>query len=114
MHRFDTVTKPTIVSSPPSAAYGTLFSVTYYGASVTSAVVIAPSSTTHCFNTNQRLVGLTIVSHDVLNKQLLLLAPPNAYVAPSQYYMLFLNNDLVYSRAVWIQFDTAENLAAAG
>lgn len=30
---------------------------------VTEAVIMAPSSTTHCFNTNQRLVELTIRSN---------------------------------------------------
>ena len=82
-----------------------MLTVQYYG-TVTSAVFVAPSSTTHCFNTNQRVVGLTIVSNDVLNKVLVLAAPPNANIAPPQFYMLFVLNGLTYSRATWVRLDS--------
>ncbi|EFJ52053.1 hypothetical protein VOLCADRAFT_87199 [Volvox carteri f. nagariensis] len=74
-----------------------------YGAiRVTSAVLAAPCSCTHSFNTHQRLIGLRIASDNVYTGVLTLRGPPDVNIAPPGMYMLFLLNGDVYSRAVWI------------
>eukprot|EP00955_Chlamydomonas_euryale_P059213 357308-Chlamydomonas_euryale.AAC.6 len=70
---------------------------------ITSIVLVAPSSTAHLFNTVQRVVKLHLVSHNTDNKRLLLLAPPNANVSPPQMCIIFLNNGYTYSAARWVR-----------
>ena len=70
---YDFANKPRITGWPDAVGYGQDFLVSYSGeegsaASVTGAVLVAPSSTTHSFNTNQRVVGLVIVSNDPYSK----------------------------------------------
>ena len=69
---FDFANKPAILSSPSAVTYGSQFTVTYSGPNVTYAVLVAPSSTTHCFNTNQRVVKLATISSDPYNQRILL------------------------------------------
>ncbi|PNH11506.1 hypothetical protein TSOC_001623 [Tetrabaena socialis] len=69
---------------------------------VTSAVLVAPCSCTHSFNTHQRLVGLRIVSNSASDGSLVVRGPPDINVAPPGMYMLFLLNGNVYSRASWV------------
>lgn len=74
-----------------------------YGAiRVTRAVLVAPCSCTHSYNTHQRLVGLRITGDNTISGLLTLRAPPDANVAPPGMYMLFLLSGDVYSKAVWV------------
>ena len=67
---YDFDNKPRILSAPATVDYGQEFVVSYAGnqgggpGKVTGAVLVAPSSTTHSFNFNQRVVGLVTVSDD--------------------------------------------------
>lgn len=99
--------KPSIKTSPSFVKYGQSFNVTWDAeivgedVQVTEAVLVAPSSTTHSFNTNQRIVEL-VITHNNPNKSLVLVAPPSVNHAPPQMYMLFLLNGASYSKAKWI------------
>jgi hypothetical protein len=72
---------------------------------VTSVVLVAPSTSTHSFNNNQRVVILPVVKSAA--QTVTVRAPPNANVAPPQHYMLFLNNEKTYGHARWVHLDTA-------
>jgi hypothetical protein len=83
--------------------------VTWGGpAAVTSTnlkvVLAAPSSSTHGFDSNQRIIELAIVSRGT-GRTLTVRAPPNAFVAVPQQYMLFVINVKTYSTARWIRLD---------
>lgn len=69
---------------------------------ITRAVLVAPCSCTHSFNTHQRLVGLEILSDNAATGALVVRGPPDIYTAPPGMYMLFLLNGPVYSRASWV------------
>ncbi len=79
---------------------------------VTRVVLMAPSSTTHSFNTNQRLVGLELLQAvpqpqggagaGAASFAVTVVGPPSTFVAPPQKYMLFALNGDVYSRAAWV------------
>jgi Galactose oxidase-like, Early set domain/Glyoxal oxidase N-terminus len=93
--------RPTITGAPAATGYGARFHVsTPDAASITSAVLIAPSAPTHNFNENARYVPMAFgASGDGLQ----LTAPPNANYAPPGAYMLFLvNANGVPSIASWI------------
>lgn len=96
-------TRPTITSVSPSViGYGTSFQVqTPNAANISSVVIMRASATTHAFNTDQRLVGLTFSSGSgVLN----ITGPPNGNIAPPGYYLVFLiNNSGVPSVAKFVQ-----------
>eukprot|EP00198_Chlamydomonas_reinhardtii_P001901 XP_001691237.1 glyoxal or galactose oxidase [Chlamydomonas reinhardtii] len=112
--------KPAIVSiQSDKMAYGGTFRITYAFPSVpslpngvgngnnnqlriTRAVLVAPCSCTHSFNTHQRLVGLEILSDNAATGALVVRGPPDIYTAPPGMYMLFLLNGPVYSRASWV------------
>ncbi|GLI65893.1 hypothetical protein VaNZ11_009537, partial [Volvox africanus] len=103
--------KPSIVrTSSNIMPYTEVFTITYTfpagwaGNRLTRVVIMAPSSATHSFNTNQRLVGLQIISDDVgpVNGVVTVRGPPTINIAPPGVYMLFLLNGDVYSRAVWV------------
>jgi hypothetical protein len=70
---------------------------------VTGVALVAPTSDTHGFNNNQRVVFLEIVSRDDAHKTLTVRTPPVAALAPPQSYMLFLLNGKTYSRANWVR-----------
>jgi hypothetical protein len=74
---------------------------------VTSVVLVAPSTSTHSYNNNQRVIILPIVTNDAATKTVTVKTPPNANIAPPQHYMLFLNNEKTYSHARWVHLDTA-------
>lgn len=70
--------------------------------------MVAPSFTTHSFAMNQRLLVLEL--HGAVQKSntagdyiVQCSAPPTAALAPPGYYQLFLVNDGVPSKAVWVQ-----------
>ncbi len=70
---------------------------------LTRAVLVAPSSCTHSYNTNQRLVGLETVSDDPTGGVLVVRGPPSINHAPPGMYMLFLLNGEVYGKAAWVR-----------
>ena len=110
--------RPEIKSAPERIGYGqTFFVTTEQAASIKSAVLIRNGSCTHSFNPDQRLIELEIVRrvrrrlsvalervqvslrsaavsflwpHLLTGPGLELRAPPDEYVAPAGYYMLFL------------------------
>ena len=96
-------TRPTISSvSPGVIGYGTSFQVqTPDASSISSVVLMKLASTTHAFNMDQRLVGL---SFTVGSGALAVTGPPNGNIAPPGYYMLFLlNSSGVPSIAQFVQ-----------
>jgi len=100
-------TRPSITTvSPNVVGYGTAFSVTTPdAANIASVVLMKDGASTHAFNMEQRLVGLTFTAGSgVLN----VTGPPNGNVAPPGYYLLFLiNNAGVPSVAQFVQVSTA-------
>src|SRR5271156_275167 len=99
-------TRPTISSvSTGVVGYGTSFQVqTPNAANISSVVLMKLASTTHAFNMDQRLVGL---SFTVGSGALTVTGPPNGNIAPPGYYMLFLlNSSGVPSIAQFVQVST--------
>jgi hypothetical protein len=81
--------RPTLTSAPAQVAYGADFQVNSPDASTIDAVTFMRcGSATHSFNPDQRHVGLRIKSRS--GSVLTLEAPPDGFVAPPGYYMLFL------------------------
>ncbi|GLC38399.1 hypothetical protein PLESTM_000723100 [Pleodorina starrii] len=83
--------------------FGLRYSMFYATDRVTTAVLVAPGSTTHSTNMNQRVVGLEIVSQDAETRRLVLKGPPTANIAPPGWYMLFLLNGEVYGQSAWVR-----------
>jgi galactose oxidase-like protein/IPT/TIG domain-containing protein/glyoxal oxidase-like protein len=84
-------TRPTIASAPANIAWGGQFSVsTPDAANISQAVLIRPGSSTHSFDFDQRLVGMSFTAG---TGSLTVTAPPNSKIAPAGYYMLFLINN---------------------
>jgi chitodextrinase len=82
--------RPVIASAPSTATYGANISVqTPDAASIGSVVLMKLGTTTHSFNTNQRIVPLTFsAGAGTLSVQ----TPANANLAPPGHYMLFILN----------------------
>jgi galactose oxidase-like protein/IPT/TIG domain-containing protein/glyoxal oxidase-like protein len=84
-------TRPTIASAPANIAWGGQFSVsTPDAANISQAVLVRPGSSTHSFDFDQRLVGMSFTAG---SGSLTVTAPPNSKIAPPGYYMLFLINN---------------------
>jgi hypothetical protein len=84
-------TRPTIAGAPSGFTWSTQFTVsTPDAASITSAVLMRPGSSTHAFDMNARMVGLNFTAG---SGTLTVTGPPNANIAPPGYYMLFLLNN---------------------
>jgi hypothetical protein len=81
------------------------WSVKSSAVNVTGVALVAPTSDTHGFNNNQRVVFLEIVSRDEAAKVMTVRTPPVAALAPPQSYMLFLLNGKTYSRARWVRLN---------
>jgi hypothetical protein len=94
--------RPLITSAPSQLDWGQAFSVRYDDSrpAVDTAVLVAPGSTTHGDDSNQRLVTLKVQGTD--SDQIDLVAPPSAGVAPPGYYMLFALHQGVPSVAKWV------------
>jgi uncharacterized repeat protein (TIGR01451 family) len=94
--------RPSITSTPPAVGYGGMFQVdTPDAADIKSAVLIRPGSSSHGFDFDQRLVGLTFTRGA---GALTVTGPPDSKIAPPGYYMLFLlNNAGVPSMASFIR-----------
>ncbi len=91
--------RPTIAGAPSAIGWGDGFTIRASGDAV-RAVLIAPGSTTHANDMNQRHVELAVTR---TAGGLTATAPPSAGVAPPGPYMLFvLNGDGVPSVARWV------------
>ena len=99
-------TRPTISSAPSNIAWGGQFSVSTPDAgNISQAVLMRPGTSTHAFDMDQRLVGMSFTSG---SGSLNVTAPPNSKIAPPGYYMLFLiNNNGVPSVATFVQLGSS-------
>lgn len=80
--------RPVITSAPSSAGYAAAVTVqTPDPAAIGSAVLIRPGAVTHCFDMDQRMVGLTFTRG---TGAITVQTPPDGNVAPRGWYMLFL------------------------
>jgi len=92
--------RPTIDSSPAQLSYGQSFNIATSGPGATTAVLMAPGSTTHDDEMNARRVALAV---SPATGGLSATAPPSANVAPPGYYMLFvLTASGIPSEAKWV------------
>jgi Domain of unknown function (DUF1929)/IPT/TIG domain/Glyoxal oxidase N-terminus len=84
-------TRPSISSAPGNIAWSGSFTVsTPDAANISQVVLVRPGSSTHAFDMDQRLVGMSFTAGSgALN----VTAPPNSNIAPPGYYMLFLINN---------------------
>lgn len=81
--------RPEIETNPSSVQYGEDFEIsTPQAADIDEAAFIHPISTTHCFSTEQRYVGLEIIHRAA--SSLTLRVPTNKNLLPPGYYMLFI------------------------
>jgi hypothetical protein len=102
-------TRPTITSTSRSViGYGTSFTVTTPdAANISSVVLMKNGASTHAFDMEQRMVGLSFTK---TAGALTVTGPPNGNTAPPGYYMLFLiNNAGVPSVANFLQVSKAPN-----
>ncbi|MBA3961932.1 MAG: DUF1929 domain-containing protein [Chthoniobacterales bacterium] len=82
--------RPTITSVPAEVGYGASFALkTPDAANIRDVVLVRPGSSTHSFDFDQRVVGLT---YTTLATQLKATTPPNGSIAPPGYYMVFIIN----------------------
>ena len=95
--------RPAITSAPEQCTYGqTIQIMSQQSANIRWASLIRNGVTTHSFDTNQRLVDLTINSRN--GGIVKATVPQNRNIAPPGWYMLFLvDNNGVPSVASWIQ-----------
>ena len=101
--------RPTISSSPASAAYGTTLAITSPdAAAITSVALLRPSAATHALDMNQKYVPLNFSrSGNTLNA----IGPATGGVAPPGDYMLIVKNAAgVPSVARWVRIGTAGGL----
>ncbi|KXZ52550.1 hypothetical protein GPECTOR_9g594 [Gonium pectorale] len=113
---FDVQHRPTIEESPldfgPSEVITIAYTIPAPNATVTSVVLVAPSSDTHTNNMHQRVIELPILGTDTDGhlipiegvKTVTVRGPPNTNVAPAGPYMLFLLYGKTYGPAEWIYF----------
>jgi hypothetical protein len=89
-HNLIPATRPTIASAPINLSWGRQFVIsTPDAASISQVVLVRPGSSTHAFDMDQRLVGMSFTTS---SSTLTVTAPPNANIAPPGYYMLFVVN----------------------
>ena len=99
--------RPTITGAPGLIGYNQVFTVTFaVGARVGDVGVTMNSApySTHSFSQGQRQLSLK-TSVPVLvgaGWSCQATAPPNANVAPQQYYILFLVQNGIPSRGAWV------------
>ena len=83
--------RPIITKVPDEIGYGRAFTIrTPNSAETGSVVLVRPGSTTHAFDMEQRLIGLSFSAS--APRKLTATAPPNGFIAPPGYYMLFILN----------------------
>ena len=82
--------RPTITNAPAEVGYGGTFAIqTPDYSTISSAVLVRNGSSTHAFDFEQRMIGLSFTA---ANGILTASAPPSGFIAPPGYYMLFLLN----------------------
>jgi hypothetical protein len=98
--------RPSIIEAPDVIPYAARFEVRTPDAfSVSSAVLIRCASVTHSVNTDQRFVAVRIPNR--ASGTITLESPPDGYVAPPGYYLLFLLRDGVPSLARFIRLGSS-------
>ena len=100
--------RPVITNAPEVIGYGRRFKVsTPDAASISAVVLIRPGATTHAFDMEQRLVGLSVVKGA---GALRIIGPPDGFIGPPGYYMLFLVNQAgVPSLAKFVRLTSTPN-----
>ncbi|SFR68910.1 protein of unknown function [Halogeometricum limi] len=99
--------RPVVASVAESVAWGDELAVETPDAdTVDRVVLIRQSSTTHCLNTDQRLVELAFDSR--AGEELLASVPDEPNLLPPGYYMLFLLRDGVPSEAPFVRVERTE------
>jgi hypothetical protein len=95
-------TRPSITGAPGGFSYGNVFQVqTPDAANISSVVLMRNGSSTHAFDMDQRMVGLSFTAG---SGSLTVTGPPTSNIAPPGYYMMFiLNNAGVPSVAAMVQ-----------
>ncbi|KAJ7525438.1 hypothetical protein O6H91_17G051000 [Diphasiastrum complanatum] len=102
--------RPTILKFPAVIKYNTAFVVSATIPTQPPGTVlinlVSASFTTHSYSHGQRLLRLAVTNHVVTAGHLnafTAIAPPNNNVAPTSYYMLFVINNGIPSKAVWVK-----------
>ncbi len=91
-------TRPTIQDAPSQISYGNEFPISTPDADDLEAIaLIRPTATTHCTNTEQRYVGLPIISRGP--GKVVAKVPENHALVPPGYYMLFIARGSLPSEA---------------
>jgi hypothetical protein len=94
--------RPTVEVVPDAVGYGETLRVrTPDARTVDEVALVRQSSTTHCLNTDQRLVELRVLDRN--EGSLTVAVPENSNVAPPGYYMLFLLRGGVPSEAPFVR-----------
>lgn len=97
--------RPVITSVPSQVGYGATFAIqTPDAREIESVVLIRLGSSSHAFDMEQRLVGLSFNAS--ADGALSATAPPNGAIAPPGYYMLFLLRAGVPSVAKFVRLTT--------
>ena len=95
--------RPGLKRAPRKLRWGDVFGVrTKRKPQAQRAVLMAPGTTTHADDTNQRLIPLRLRRRHQ-RRGLDLVSPPTRAVAPPGYYMLFVLRRGIPSRARWVQ-----------
>lgn len=102
--------RPSITSAPASVGYGQQFTLSISIGSAPSANVgvslVSSPFTTHSYSQGLRFLTLGVSGQVNTGGTAYIVnatAPPSATVAPSSYYMLFVQNQGIPSAAVWLQ-----------
>ncbi len=111
-YSLDELNRPAVVSvngstGIPSLRYNTNFTIVWTGpgTNVTGVALVAPSTDTHGFNNNQRVVFCRVLARDDTTRQLVVRTPIRRAVAPPQSYLIFLLNRKTYSRGRWVRLN---------
>jgi len=102
--------RPTIASVPSVVGYGQTFTLqTPDAPNISSVVLVRPGASTHAFDMDQRLIGLSFtLGSGLLN----VTSPPNSNIAPPGYYLLFvLTSSGVPSTAWFVQLATGPSFS---
>ena len=105
-------TRPTIAFAPNNIGYGGSFDVqTADAANIRSVALIRPGASTHAFDMDQRMIGLSFTASGGL---LTVNEPPSGNIAPPGYYMLFVvNNAGVPSIANFVQVNAIPDFSVS-
>lgn len=80
--------RPVIEQPPTQLGWDATATIAVSGPTVTAACLVRCGSATHSFNSDQRYVGLRILSTQ--SGTITVRTPPNGFVAPPGYYLLFV------------------------